>query len=121
MTKAFVTGLPKTNKGKDGVWVIVDMSTKSAHFLSMRTNDSVLTLSKLYVKEIMRLHGIPLPIVSDRDPRFTSHFFRSLHKALGFKLKLSTTFHPQTGGQSERVIQILEDMLRVCVMDFQGN
>ena len=87
----------------------------------MRTNDLVLTLSKLYVVEIVRLHGIPLSIVSDRDPRFTSHFKRSLQKALRMELNLSMAFHPQTDGQSKRVIQILVNMLRACVMDFQGN
>ena len=116
-----VTGLPITQQNKDSVWVIVDRLTKSAHFLAMRLTDSVLTLSKLYVKEIVRLHGIPLSIVSNRDPRFTSHFWQSLQKALGTEIKLSTTFHPQTDGQSERVIQILEDMLRACVMNFKGN
>ena len=79
----FVTGLAKTHQGKDGVWVVVDRLTKSALFLAIRTTDSILTLSKLYVREIMRLHGVPLSIVSDRDSRFTSQFWRSLQKALG--------------------------------------
>ena len=69
----------------------------------------------------MRLHGIPLSIVSDRDLRFTSQFWQSLQRALGTQLNFSTVFHPQIDGQSERVIQILEDMLRVCVLDFGGN
>ncbi|KAL0421010.1 UNVERIFIED_CONTAM: Transposon Tf2-11 polyprotein [Sesamum latifolium] len=71
--------------------------------------------------EIVRLHGIPTSIVSDRDPRFTSHFWGSLHKALGIKLHFSTAFHPQTDGQSERTIQTLEDMMRACVIEFRGN
>ena len=121
VTMDFVTGFPKTHQGKDGVWVVVDRLTKSAHFLAIRTTDSVLTLSKLYVREIVRLHGVPLSIVSDRDARFTSRFWKSLQKALGTELRLSTAFHPQTDGQSERVIQILEDMLRACVLDFQGS
>ena len=118
VTMDFVTSLPKTHQGKDGVWVVVDRLTKSAHFLAIRTIDSILTLSKLYVREIVRLHGVPLSIVSNRDSRFTSRFWRSLQKALGIELRLSTAFHPQTDGQSERVIQILEDMLRACVLDF---
>ena len=69
----------------------------------------------------MRLHGIPLSIVSNRDPKFTSQFWQSLQRALGTQLNFSTAFHPQTDGQSERVIQILEDMLRACVLDFGGN
>ena len=75
----------------------------------------------LYVKEIVRLHGLPLSIVSDRDPRFTSRFWKELQSTLGTKLKLSTTFHPQTDGQSERLIQVLEDMLRGYVMEFSGS
>ena len=121
VTMDFVTGLPKTHLGKDGVWVVVDRLIKSANFLAIRTPDSILTLSKLYVREIVRLHGVPLSIVSDRDSRFTSRFWWSLQKALGTELRLSTTFHPHTDGQSERVIQILEDMLRECVLDFQGS
>ncbi|WKA08967.1 hypothetical protein VitviT2T_026647 [Vitis vinifera] len=121
VTMDFVTGLPRTPQSKDSVWVIVDRLMKSAHFLPMSITDSVIVLSKLYVKEIVRLHGVPLSIVSDRDPRFTSQFWQSLQKALGTKIKLSSAFHPQTDGQSERVIQILEDMLRACVMDFKGN
>ena len=69
----------------------------------------------------MRLHGVPLSIISDRDPRFTSRFWKKLQEALGTKLNFSTAFHPQTNGQSERVIQVLEDMLRCCVLEFQGS
>ncbi|KAA3469696.1 DNA/RNA polymerases superfamily protein [Gossypium australe] len=108
----FVTGLPLTPKKKDAVWVVVDRLTKSAHFIP---------LVELYVSEIVRLHGVPLPIILDRDPRFTSRFWTKLQEALGTKLSFSTTFHPQTDGQSKRVIQILEDMLRCCVLEFQGN
>ena len=101
--------------------MIVDRLTKSAHFSAMRLTNSVLTLSKLYVKEIVRLHGIPLSIVSNQDPRFTSHFLQSLQKDLGIEIKLSTEFHPQTDGQSKIVIQILKDMLRAYVKDFKWN
>ena len=72
-------------------------------------------------QEIVRLHGVPVSIVSDRDTRFTSHFWRSLQTALGTQLSYSTAYHPQTDGQSERTIQILEDMLRACLMDFSGS
>ena len=72
-------------------------------------------------QEIVRLHDIPVSIVSDRDTRFTSHFWRSLQTALGTQLSFSTAYHPQTDGQSERTIQILEDMLRACMMDFSGS
>ena len=73
------------------------------------------------MKEIVRLHGAPLSIVSDRDPRFTSRFWPSLQEALGNKLKFSVSSHPQTDGQSERTIQVLEDMLRANVLEFGGN
>ncbi|XP_057499379.1 uncharacterized protein LOC130783656 [Actinidia eriantha] len=83
--------------------------------------DSVDVLERLYVREIVKLHGVPVSIVSDRDPRFVSRFWKSLQVAMGTQLFLSTAFHPQTDGQSERTIQTLEDMLRACVMDFRGN
>ena len=78
-------------------------------------------LAKLYVNEIVCLHGIPLSIVSDRDPRFTSRFWKEVQSALGTRLNFSTFFHPQANGQSERVIQVLEDMLQGCVLDFFGS
>ena len=104
ITMDFVSGLPRTNKGKNSVWVIVDRLTKAAHFLAVKTTDTMVTLSRLYSEEIVRLHGVSLLIVSDRDPRFVSQFWQSLQQALGTQLKFSTTFHPQTDGQSERVI-----------------
>uniref|UniRef100_A0A2N9FNH1 RNA-directed DNA polymerase n=1 Tax=Fagus sylvatica TaxID=28930 RepID=A0A2N9FNH1_FAGSY len=115
----FVSGLPRSPKGHDAIWVIVDRLTKSAHFIPIRMNYSLDQLAQLYIEEIVRLHGIPVSIVSDRDPRFTSRFWKSLHKALGTNLNFSTAFHPQTDGQSERTIQILEDMLRACVLDLK--
>ncbi|KAL0458159.1 UNVERIFIED_CONTAM: Transposon Ty3-I Gag-Pol polyprotein [Sesamum latifolium] len=121
ITMDFVIGLPRTFRKHDAVWVIVDRLTKSAHFLPIYQNDSLDKLAELYISEIVRLHGIPTSIVSDRDPRFTSHFWGSLHKALGTKLHFSTAFHPQTDGQSERTIQTLEDMMRACVIEFRGN
>ena len=117
----FVIGLPRTLGGNNAIWVIVDRLTKSAHFLPMKVNFSLDRLASLYVKEIVRMHGVPVSIVSDRDPRFTSRFWHSLQKALGTKLSFSTAFHPQTDGQSERVIQVLEDLLRACILDLQGN
>ena len=121
LTMDFVTGLPRTLGGNNAIWVIVDQLTKSAHFLPMKVNFSMNRLASLYVKEIMRMHGVPVSIVSDRDPRFTSRFWHSLQKSLGIKLSFSTAFHPQTDGQSERVIQVLEDLLRACALDLKGN
>ena len=118
VTMDFVSGLPLTPSKKDSIWVIVDRLTKSAHFIPVHTDFSLQKLAKLYVAEIVRLHGVPVSIISDRDPRFTSRFWQKLHEVLGTRLNFSTAFHPQTDGQSKRVIQILEDMLRGCVIDF---
>ena len=98
--------------------MIVDKLTKSAHVILVRMDYSMDRLAELYVKEIVRLHGILLSIMSDRDPSFTSRFCKELQSALDTRLNFSTTFHPQTDGQSERLIQVLEDMLRGCVMEF---
>ena len=117
----FVSGLPKTSFGCDSIWVIVDRLTKSAHFLVVKTTYSLDKLAKEYIKEIVRLHGIPNSIVSDRDPRFTSKFWRSLQEALGTKLRFNITYHPQTNGQTKRTIQTLEDMLRACILKIKGN
>ncbi|KAL0340188.1 UNVERIFIED_CONTAM: Transposon Ty3-G Gag-Pol polyprotein [Sesamum radiatum] len=114
-------GLPRTLRKHDAIWVIVDRLTKSAHFLPIRLGDSLDKLAELYVLEIVRLHGVPVSIMSDRDPRFTSHFWGSLQGALGTKLHFSTAFHLQTDEQSERTIQTLEDMMRACIMEFKGN
>ena len=117
----FVVGLPLTGRRHDSVWVVVDRLTKSAHFLPVRTDYSLDKLADLYIKEIVQLHGIPVSIISDRDPSFTSRFWGKLQEALGTRLNFNTAFHPQTDGQSERVIQILEDMLRSCVIDLEGS
>ena len=121
ITMDFVVGLPVTGRKHDSVWVVVDRLTKSAHFLPVRTDYSLDKLAELYIKEIVRLHGIPVSIISDRDPRFTSRFWGKLQEAMGTRLNFSTAFHPQTDGQSERVIQILEDMLRSCAIDYEGS
>ena len=121
ITMDFVVGLPKTLKQHDAIWVIGDRFSKSAHFLPVRMTYSMDQLAELYVQEIVRLHGVPVSIISDRDARFTSKFWESLHKAMGTRLKFSTAFHPQSDGQSERTIQTLEDMLRACVLDFSSS
>ncbi|GKC22439.1 putative reverse transcriptase domain-containing protein [Tanacetum coccineum] len=120
ITMDFITKLPRTSSGYDTIWVIVDRLTKSAHFLPMRENDPIEKLTRLYMKEVFMRHGIPVSIICDHDGRFTSQFCRSFQKALGTRLDMSTAYHPQTDGQSERTIQILEDMLRACMIDF-GN
>jgi IS30 family transposase len=108
----FIVGLPRTAKGYDSIWVIVDRLTKIAHFLPVRAKYTVATYAALYIARILSLHGIPKTIVSDRGPQFVSKFWEELHKSLGTKLLYSSAYHPQTSGQTERVNQILEDMLR---------
>ena len=117
----FNTKLSRMARGFDAIWVIVDRLTKSAHFLAIRESLSAEKLAALYVREIVSRHGVPVSIVSDWDVRFTSRFWQKFHKELGMRFHFSTTFHPQTDGQSERTIQTLEDMLRVCVIDFGGS
>ena len=117
----FVTHFPRTPEGHDAVWVIVDRLTKSAHFLVVRMTFTLKRFCRLYIREIVWLHGVPVSIVLDRDSRFTAHFWRSFQKVMGTRLTMSTTFHPQTDGQFERTIQVLEDMLRACVLDNKGS
>ncbi|TYH10778.1 hypothetical protein ES288_A07G203900v1 [Gossypium darwinii] len=121
ITMDFVTGLPLTPKKKDAIWVVVDRLTKSAHFISVCIDYSLNKLADLYIGEIVRLHRVPISIIPDKDPRFTLWFSKKLQEALGKKLNFSTTFHPQTNCQSERVIQILEDMLGCCILEFKGS
>ena len=121
ITMDFVSGFPLTQRKHDAVWVIVDRLTKSTHFLSIRLDYSMDRLADLYVNEIVILHGIPISIESNHDPQFTSRFWKELQSTFGMRLNFSTAFHPQTDGHSERVIQVLEDMLRGCILDFPGS
>ena len=90
----FVVRLPLTRRKHDSVWVVVDRLTKSVHFLPVRTDYSLDKLAELYIKEIVRLHEIPISIISDRDPSFTPRFWGKLQENLGTRLNFSTTFHP---------------------------
>ncbi|KAI3764894.1 hypothetical protein L2E82_14911 [Cichorium intybus] len=121
ITMDFIVGLPRTRRGHNCIWVIVDRLTKSAMFLAIKENTELETLAQIYKDEFIRLHGPPLSIVSDRDPRFTSKLWEALQERMGTKIKMSTAYHPQTDGQSERTIQTVEDMLRSCALDFGGN
>ncbi|GJS33532.1 putative reverse transcriptase domain-containing protein [Tanacetum coccineum] len=121
ITMDFISGLPRTPSGYDTIWVIVDRLTKSTHFLPMKKTNTMEKLMQLYLKEIGCRHSVPISIISDRDSHFTSRFWKSLQKALGTNLDMSTAYHPQTDGQSERTIQTLEDMLRACVIDFGSS
>nr|GEZ18282.1 putative reverse transcriptase domain-containing protein [Tanacetum cinerariifolium] len=107
--------------GHDAIWVVMDRLTKSAHFLPIREDYKTEKLARIYINEIVARHGVPVSIISDRDGRFASHLWQALQKALGTKLNMSTAYHPETDGQSERTIQTLKDMLRACDMDFSGS
>ncbi|GKD59262.1 reverse transcriptase domain-containing protein [Tanacetum coccineum] len=107
----FITKLPRSSQGFDTIWVIVDRLTKYAYFLPIRENDPLEKLARLYLNRIVARHGIPASIICDR-------FWRSFQKALGTDISMSTAYHPETNGQSERTIQTLEDMLRACVINF---
>ncbi|GKA89448.1 putative reverse transcriptase domain-containing protein [Tanacetum coccineum] len=94
ITMDFITKLPKTSSGYDTTWVIIDRLTKSAHFLPMKETNIMERLTRLYLREVVSRHGVPVSIISDNDSRFTSHFWLSLQKALGTRLDLSTAYHP---------------------------
>ncbi|KAL0536697.1 hypothetical protein IC582_025657 [Cucumis melo] len=117
----FITGLPRTLRGFTVIWVVVDRLTKSAHFVPGKSTYTTSKWAQLYMSEIVRLHGVPVSIVSDRDARFTSKFWKGLQTAMGTRLDFSTAFHPQTDGQTERLNQVLEDMLRACALEFPGS
>jgi transposase InsO family protein len=94
----FIVGLPRTQRGYDSIWVIVDRLTKVAHFLPVKTTYSSARLAELYMERIVSLHGVPKKIVSDWGTQFTSHYWQKIHESLGTKLNFSTTYHPQTDG-----------------------
>ena len=121
ITMDLITKLPKTPRQYDAIWVIVDRLTKSAIFLPIKESMSSEALAELYLREVVARHGVPVSIVSDRDIRFTSRFWRKFQENLGTRVHFSTAYHPQTDGQSERTIQTLEDMLRACAIDFGGS
>ena len=113
----FITGLPMTWRQHDSIMVVVDKLKKVAHFIPVKSTYETGDIAKIFMKEIFKLHGLPKAIVSDRDVKFTSNFWKGLFVDLGTKLNFSTAYHPQT----ERVNQVLEDMLRMYVMDNQPS
>nr|GEX09519.1 hypothetical protein [Tanacetum cinerariifolium] len=117
----FVTGLPRTQKKKDAIWVVVDRLTKSSYFLPICKDFSISRLADIFQQEIVRLHGTSAAIVCDKDSRFTSRFWKGLQNAWGIRLKFSTAFHPETDGQTEQTIQTLEDMSRSCSLEWTRN
>ena len=119
VTMDFLFGLPRTSAGVDGIWVIVDRLTKTACFLPIKATNMLDKLAQMYVDKIVSQYGVLVSTVSIRDPGFIFKFWVSLQQALGTKLQFSTTFHPQTDGQSERTIQTLEDMLGLVLYNFK--
>jgi hypothetical protein len=117
----FINGLSRTPRGDDSIWVIIDRLTKVAHFIPVCTTYGGDKLAKLYIDNILKLHGVPKSIVSERGAQFVSKFWRSLHQALKTKLDFSSAYHPQTDGQTKRVNQVLENMLRACVLTYVKN
>ena len=111
----FITQLPKTNKGNDAITVIVCKLSKMVHFIPCKTTITAPQTANIVFEYVVRHHGIPSIIISDRDARFTSMFWKSLWKLLGTKLNMSTAYHPQTDGQTERTNRTLEEMLRAYV------
>lgn len=107
----FFLGFPRTQKGNDSIFLIVDRFSKTTHFIPCRRTSDVTNISNLYFKEVVRLHGISRSIISDRDTKFVGNFWKTLWKILGTYLHFSSTYHPQTDGQTEVVNQILGDML----------
>jgi hypothetical protein len=118
ITMDFIVGLPRTQKGYNSIWVVVDRLTKVAHFISVNTTYSGARLAELYISRIVCLHGVPKKIISDRGSQFTSRFWEQLHDSLDTKLRFSTTYHPQTDGQTEGTNQVLEDMLQACAIQY---
>jgi hypothetical protein len=112
----FIVGLPNTSLRHDSIWVIVDRLTKTVHFLPVHTTYNAKKYAEIYLDQIVRLHRVPKMIISDRRTQFIAQFWEQLPHALGTKLIQSSAYHPQTDGQTKRVNQILEDMLRACIL-----
>jgi transposase InsO family protein len=117
----FIVGLPLTACKFDLIWVIVDRLSKSAYFIPVRTCYDVQRYVEIYIARVLCLHRVLKTIISDRGSQFVARFWEQLHASLGTHLIYSSAYHPQTDGQIERVNQILEDMLRACVMEYQGS
>jgi hypothetical protein len=117
VTMDFITKLPITNKHHDSSMLVVDKLTKSTHFIPVNLTHNEAKIVDIYLREISRLHGMPNTIVSDRDPKFTSNFWKGLFKGFGENIHFITTYHLESYGQIERVNQVIEDMVRMYVMD----
>jgi Integrase zinc binding domain/Integrase core domain/Chromo (CHRromatin Organisation MOdifier) domain len=117
----FITDLPVTARGHDAIWVVVDRLSKMVHVEAITKTITTQETARLYRDRVFRYHGVPKDIVSDRDPRFTSNFWRELMRLLGVNTSMSTAYHPQTDGQTERANAVLEDTLRHFVGPYQTD
>jgi hypothetical protein len=117
VTMDFITRLPRTSKQHDSIMVVVDKLTKDAHFIPLKTTQNATNVVDIFLKEVARLHKIPNTIVSDRDPKFTSNFWKGMFKGFRTNLNFSTAYHPESNGHTERVNRVIEYMLRMYVMD----
>ena len=121
ITMDLIVALPPTPNGNDAVVTFVDKLTKMCHFVPAQTNITAPQLAQLFLHNVVRLHGLPLKIVSDRDARFTSTFWTTVFDSFGVSLQLSSSYHPETDGQSERANRTIEEMLRSYVTEIQDN
>jgi hypothetical protein len=121
ITMDFIVGLPMMACKFDSIWVIMDWVSKSAQFIPVNTNYKVQKYAEIYIARVLCLHGVPKTIISDRGSQFVAHFWEQLHTSLGTRLIHSLAYHLQTDGQTKRANQILEDMLRSCVLEHQGS
>jgi transposase InsO family protein len=117
ITIDFITKLPRTIRQHDSIMVVVDKLTKATHFVPVKTTHTMDNIAEVYMRDIARFHGIPRTIVLDRDTKFTSSFWRVFFKGFGTDLNFIISYHPQSDGKIERVNQVIEDMLRMYVMD----
>ena len=117
----FIRPLPPSPEGYNFIWVVIDRLTSMVHLVALKTSATATEVAERYLKEIVRLHGIASSIVLDQDPRFTSVFWTEVHQLLGTKLMMSTSFHPQMDGATERMNRVINSILRVVIRPDQSD